>query len=510
MLTAYSIKIKVLFISLLLFLFLGATFTYAQSSGEELEPINSENYNSLIHTPYTFSTMINGLGCLIEGRSILGSKCPFFVSGPAGQQSAVPYLFDKAPEAGALGGVQTIMVAMYANPPARTAEYLANISRDLGIIQEVHAQVGGSGAGVISPVFSLWEAARNVAYLGMTIIFLLAGLMIMFRRKLNPQTVVTIQLALPRLVIGLIMITFSYFFASLIVDIAFLGSLVVGQFFVLAGVTDAENVRRILDQENVITIFSQFIGLQNLNDTAASLGTIFNNLQGLAGTLVGLVSGVIGCGIGRAISETFDIGVLRVPPIAGCTIAAGITATSGGSIIGLLLYAVLLIGLVFSMFRLLVALITKYVQIIFLTLSAPFQFMLGSLPGNDKIIPNWFKSMICNVLAFPAVFGAFYLAAYFVGPNTTFFEIQSEGANFGQVPQTLPLFGNLGVAIIRVAIAYGILLTIPGIPNWICEILNPPANREAGRAISGAITRNVGSGTGGLTQLRGLLPGGRI
>ena len=38
--------------------------------------------------------------------------------------------------------------------------------------------------------------------------------MIMFRSKLNPQTSVSIQLALPKIVVSLILVTFSYAFIA--------------------------------------------------------------------------------------------------------------------------------------------------------------------------------------------------------------------------------------------------------------------------------------------------------
>jgi len=46
--------------------------------------------------------------------------------------------------------------------------------------------------------------------------------MIMFRIKINPQTAITIQLALPKLIITLLLITFSYAIAGFMIDIFYL------------------------------------------------------------------------------------------------------------------------------------------------------------------------------------------------------------------------------------------------------------------------------------------------
>ena len=120
---------------------------------------------------------------------------------------------------------------LYQNPPVRTADYLASISGNFGMVREASAQVVGSGAAVLHPILALWQVSRNISYVIMIVIFLIIGMMIIFRNKINPQTVITAQAALPGLVIGLIMITFSYFLAGLISDMAFVGTNVVGYYF---------------------------------------------------------------------------------------------------------------------------------------------------------------------------------------------------------------------------------------------------------------------------------------
>ena len=44
----------------------------------------------------------------------------------------------------------------------------------------------------------------------------------MFRAKINPQTVVTIQSAIPKAVVALILVTFSYAIAGLMIDLMYL------------------------------------------------------------------------------------------------------------------------------------------------------------------------------------------------------------------------------------------------------------------------------------------------
>jgi len=78
----------------------------------------------------------------------------------------------------------------------------------------------------------LWTKTRNIAYAMMAVIMLVVGILIITRKRINPQTVVTVQTAMPRIVISLLLITFSYpigaVFASSVVP---LSVLVMGVFF---------------------------------------------------------------------------------------------------------------------------------------------------------------------------------------------------------------------------------------------------------------------------------------
>ena len=55
----------------------------------------------------------------------------------------------------------------------------------------------------------------------MVIILIAAGFMIMFRVKINPQTVVSLQTMIPKLVITLLLVTFSYAIAGLVIDMIY-------------------------------------------------------------------------------------------------------------------------------------------------------------------------------------------------------------------------------------------------------------------------------------------------
>jgi len=60
------------------------------------------------------------------------------------------------------------------------------------------------------PVINQTAYAQETQYTMMSVIMLIVGVLIITRKRINPQTVVTVQTALPRVFISLLLITFSY------------------------------------------------------------------------------------------------------------------------------------------------------------------------------------------------------------------------------------------------------------------------------------------------------------
>jgi hypothetical protein len=62
----------------------------------------------------------------------------------------------------------------------------------------------------VEAILGVWKAFRNLGYGILSVVMLATGIMIMLRRKLPPQLTVTAQYALPKIVIAVVLITFSY------------------------------------------------------------------------------------------------------------------------------------------------------------------------------------------------------------------------------------------------------------------------------------------------------------
>lgn len=474
----------------------------------QADPITPDNYKAPQHANFTVLNLMHTLSCFTEGQSTIQQQCVVYLqqlnrTGSLSKQPAVAYLMDKIPGGGAIGTMQIAMVTMYFNPPTNTIEYLADLKQNFGLTKPAYAQgVGGSGSLVIDPIRQLWQVIRNITYILMTFIFIIVGFMVMFRHKLNAQTVVTIQLALPNLVVGLLLITFSYFISSLMVDLAFVGSRFVGQIFVTAGISTS-NPAAILEHDNVLEIFARFIGNAGEGQASDQAAGLILQLDGLASRIARTVAGLATCAYGAQISQ----GLFGVPlaGFLGCVLPGSYAAGDPAFVISLVLWVILIFALMVAMIRTLFTLIGNYLQIIILTITAPFQFLIASLPGGSSA--NWFRSMLCNVLAFPGVFAGFYFAAYLLGPaqgDPIGFGIQAT-AGTGNFSFTPPLFSDMGDVLIRQFLALGVLMAIPAIPNAICQSIAEAS--RAGQALEGSIKQSFGEGKGYAKQGLGIVQG---
>lgn len=124
--------------------------------------------------------------------------------------------------AGSLMGVTKFAsnTALEEDIPVNLAYFVKHNAKKIPVVnQTAYAQTGVSyNAFGLEFVLGLWEKTRNIAYAMMSIIMLVVGIMITTQRKINPQTVITVQSALPRIVISLFLITFSYPIGALMVS----------------------------------------------------------------------------------------------------------------------------------------------------------------------------------------------------------------------------------------------------------------------------------------------------
>lgn len=216
----------------------------------------------------------------------------------------------------------------------------------------------------------LWNKVRNIAYVFFVVVMIVVGFMIMFRSKIGGQTVVTLGNFLPGVITSLILITFSFAIAGLLIDI---GGMVTS---LIAGLYGADNVAGI-----------------------NSLWTIFTNLfvSGTEKVALGSLAGGVGITGVMGLGTLAQIGIAFISSIGGTILAgAGIIAL----IFGLVIIGIILYGGV----KVLITIYKAFFGILLSVVIAPIQIMIGAFPGKGYVTSNWFKSLVKNVLTFPMVF----------------------------------------------------------------------------------------------------------
>lgn len=457
---------------------------------------------SPLYTDLLVNNMFHTFSCLAIGQSMIGQPCLTYqmTKNAQGIIQGVPVLSQTNLSGGALGATTSLLVALYQNPPVKTGDYLASIGNGLGIIKETHAQtVGGSGAAILNPILTLWQVSRNISYVAIIIIFLVIGLMVMFRSKLNPQTVISAQAALPGLVIGLILITFSYFLAGLISDMAFVGTNVVGYYFQAAQGQGPQDLVKDIDDKSVLRLFSSLIPSDrvptqtssNINYIEHVLAVIMDNSPPEVADFIRFAAGVMAFQYGEQIGHIVPVIGSLVAILTG-TIATAAAMADVPFLGGLILSWIAMVVMIYSMLKLLFNLIKTYLTIVFLTITAPFQLLAAALPGRQGMATNWMLNMLAHVLAFPAVLAVLYFIAYLLKVNKPPFNILQQAAISGQ--NTFPLLGGLDSGFINYLVAFAALTILPGIPGVISRSIGQAG--AAGQLLGQEFSSNLQGGRG--------------
>lgn len=352
---------------------------------------------------------------------------------------------ERAHSGGAAGLFAGFIAGMYANRPISSQKYLAYLGKNLEIVKPAYAQ--GKGWTFLEPVLPLWKVTRNITYLAFVLIFVVMGFMVMFRKKMDPQTAISIQTALPKVIIALLLVTFSYALCGLLVDFIYVGNELMSKVFETA-LVDIGRKTSPASYTGWITMFYPIT-------YASALGNITNIL--------------------KAITE----GIKMLFQIAGA-VAGDFTGVFN-----------LIIAFVFvsSIIKIFFALLSRYVMIIMYAIFSPLAFAWGSLPGQEDHISRFFKSLLSAVISFPAVLLLLNIAA----------AISSAGQNLGMVelppfttefidPSTGAATTSPVLSGMAAFISLGIIMATAKIPETIDDALaiKPGAGLALGAEAMGA------------------------
>ena len=329
----------------------------------------------------------------------------------------------------------------YDHPVASGTQYARDYLAKFSLASPVHAQ--GYGYSSITATQSLWSASRNAGYVLMVVFILATAFLIMFRSKVNPQTVVSLQLMIPKIVVTLLAITFSYAIAGFVIDLTYL----------------------------VLSFLISVIGSQGLFTNVSDTIKFFTSMN--FGNLVLL-----------------DVLVTTISAIVMFLSVAGIPFA--------IIFLVIQLFLIFLIFKIWWMLLKAYLLLIFYIIAAPWIILLGLFPtsGSGVGLGAWLRSIISQASVFVVVaimflFNIIFLRAGFGGASGILgtlitiltellslvmpgeFPNVSPGAISGTLP-TLPLFNGSSL-MVYTGITYAILALTPKAAELVRDALKVPA-----------------------------------
>ena len=349
---------------------------------------------------------------------------------------------------GTLPSLAQVVGTIYATPPASGVYYAFDVMQNLGAKTAYAQGVGFSG---LQPILPVWKAFRNVTYVLFTIIFILVGVAIMFRIKISPQAVISIENAIPKVVGALILVTFSYAIAGFMIDFMYVLIALGMNILKIAGVNPG-----------LINIFN-WSAIQPTPGSVINSG-FFSLLPAFrpSGTTVRVFTTLFGAllGIGTGVATS------PMGPVA--LITGAVAFNAGQSLIRL----VLLIILIILFFKLLFGLIKAYINIIIAVILSPLQIALGAFPGVQAGgFGPWFKGLMTEIIIFPAVILIAMIGAWLLQSPT----LQQMWIAPFIGPPDLPILnavsGIVTANFVKMIIGMGFLLVLSKLPELIRQAM---------------------------------------
>ena len=236
---------------------------------------------------------------------------------------------------------------------------------------------GYSRLGIILP---LWKTTRNIAFFFFVLVTIVAAFMIMFKVKISPQAVITLQQAIPKILVALILVTFSYAIAGFVIDLVYVAMGIFSQFFtkIWAG--------------------------PNADINADSIKATWDFLNGWGAN--GFLAILIYSFLYWVSSIIFTILILTTALLSPSSVIWSIFL-----IVFFVINIVILIIYIFiTTFNLFKALANFYVAVIL----GPIKLALGALPMSHGAFGKWIKSLLQNALIFPVTGILWYFAFLFL------------------------------------------------------------------------------------------------
>lgn len=363
----------------------GERYTYAQVTWI---------FNSVIHMvcPFCHAQDTLELFTMISDAVNLVREIVNFTLGVSDPFTA---LKDTLPRYGFVGNSYLFMAMVpdmiFTDKISSGVDELKYVASKFNIASPAYAQGVGYEKLGIGTIRGFWLATRNMAFLIAVIILIVAGFMIIFRTKISAQASVTIQMVIPRLVVSIILVAFSYAIVGFVIDMIYV---------VIAAVL---GLLRFTEQVTGISIFDG--GDTGLQLAITRLTGDFNFVGHFLGVYIAIAIILI------LLSIIVPI-VLALPTggIAYWIWAAAVPLV--GFIMGFFMWSV------YVWARVLGQMIIAYLSLILLTIAGPIMIIMDILPTSTGGFKKWIMCVISNASVFVS-YALISIFAFLFFDNTT-------------------------------------------------------------------------------------------
>ncbi len=242
--------------------------------------------------------------------------------------------------------------------------YTRDIIKKFNPVTEVNAQGFGFNTGADS-VKALWQATRNISYALIVLAVIVMSFMIMFRIKMSPQLVISVQSTLPNIIFTVILITFSYAIAGFVIDLMYVVIGLIASLLVSNGFTSHN--------------FTEMFGELNLTHSAFALMYKY--------------------WLFFVISAFFAF-----------------IANIGSFIMGILVFVFALISILAVLWwsiKIIYVLLKNFALVVLTIAIGPLEILMGAFTGKSTF-GGWLKRLISYLAVYPIMGIVFFFAFFFL------------------------------------------------------------------------------------------------
>lgn len=248
--------------------------------------------------------------------------------------------------------------------PISGINYTKSIVGKFSLVKEANAQGFGFNNAAQSVQF-VWQATRNISYALIVLAVIVMAFMIMFRVKISPQLVVSVQSALPNIIASLILITFSYAIAGFMIDLMYVVIGIIASLLVSTGFSNDTFVKlfeELTTGHGVITIMYQY--------WIAFVYTAFLNIF---------------------TSET-------------------------DFVLATLMFILAILSILFIIYwslKIIVVVVKNYAMLILTIVTGPLEILVGAITGKSTF-GSWLKKLVTQLAVYPLIGLIFFFSFFFL------------------------------------------------------------------------------------------------